>query len=147
MKRTAIILLSILVAFMATNVAEAKSKKRTSKSSIPSASVFWNTLGNRDLSTIGLKLLYEKKEDNCGLVYYGTNVKVASRGGWDVNITATGPHAFYYTNAWEVESSHDFGFKNKADRDKFYNEMMKIGYDSDTFYKSHSNGWYLILQD
>lgn len=147
MKRTAIILLSILVAFMTTNVAEAKSKKRDSKSGIPSASVFWNTLSNRDLRTIGLQLLYEKKEGNCGLVYYGTNVKVTSRGGWNVKITATGPNAFYYTNAWGEESSHDFGFKNKADRDKFYNEMMKIGYDPDTYYKSYSDGWYLILQD
>lgn len=142
MKRITIILLSILVAFMATNVAEAKSKKRDSKSGIPSASAFWNCLGNSSLKSIGLKLLYEEIEDNYGVVYHGINVKVTSRGRGDVNITATGPHAFYYTNAWGEESSHEFGFKNKTDRDKFYNEMMKIGYDSDTFYKSTSNGWF-----
>ena len=147
MKRFSIILLTIAVALMAGTASLDAKVKKSRSSSIPSASVFWNTLSNRDLRTIGLQLLYEKKEGNCGLVYYGTNVKVTSRGGWNVKITAIGSNAFYYTNAWGEESSHDFGFKNKADRDKFYNEMMKIGYDPDIYYKSFSGGWYLILQD
>ena len=166
MKRIPILFLGLLIAMMTVNVATAKGRKHSSasRSAIPSASAVINIdLDNPDKAkaTTGLELLYEYKnsypdpydsditceEYQC---IYGKDAKV-NKNGDNITIVATGAHAFYYYFEHYIATGSDwervFGFKNKADRDKFYKQLLRYGYDSDQLYKTTSDGWYIISID
>ena len=135
-------------------VSDAKTKKRHSSSSsssgVPSYEAFSNALGNpQKMKALGIEVLYEDitpetdEDPEIGVCYIGKDVVITPLGGYDVDIKATSPHAFFQCDAWAYESSHDFAFKNKADRDKWYKQMVKV-YGSDSLSKDYSNGWYWI---
>lgn len=166
MKRLSILLLCVLIAMMAGDIVSAKGKRHTasSKSGIPSASVVMKMeLDNPDKvkALTGLDLLYKNLNDLPGSedentsyeraeYYYGKDAKIIQNGDI-ITVIGTGPHAFYYSYEHYItdvnEWMYEFGFKNKADREKFYKQLKKLGYDSDVLYKSHSNGWYTITID
>lgn len=136
-------------------VSDAKTRRRHSSSSsssgVPSYQAFSDAIGNpQKMKELGISKLYEDitpatdDDPEIGVVYYGKDVKIVPRGGYERDIIATGPHAFFSEDSWAVEADHDFGFKNKADRDKFYNQMLKAGYDKENISKSYFNGWYWI---
>ena len=134
-------------------VSDAKTRRHhnssSSSSTIPSFNAIWNANGSRGLKALGIKKLYAKSISTCTIEYYGKNVKVTPSGdGWQVKLTATGSNAFYYFTNWaEGDGIYDeFGFKDRADRDNFYNQIMNSDLDFDEYEvkTDYSSGWYTV---
>lgn len=103
----------------------------------------------------GMDKIYYKKEPASrannmeeGFHYiYGKNAKVSSAGKKNVIVKATGPNAFYYEANGFYNTKEEYGswswsfnFRNKADRDKFWNEYKDEPYAK----KGYKNGWYWV---
>ena len=148
-------IIALLLLCTIAQVSDAKTRRRhsstSSSSGVPSYQAFSDAIGNpQKMKELGISKLYEKitpatdDDPETGVVYYGKDVIIIPHGGFERDIIATGPHAFFSEDSWAVEADHDFGFKDKADRDKFYNQMLKAGYTREDIFKSYSNGWYWI---
>ena len=166
MKQFSILLLGLLIATMTVNVTNAKGRKHSSssRSGIPSAKTMMEiTRDNPDevKALTGLELLFEKDSSYVSpddpditceeyICYYGKDAKINQQGD-KITVIATGRHAFYYYfeyySALSSDRIYEFGFKNKADRDKFYKQLKKLGYGSDILFKTYSDGWYIISID
>ena len=130
MKRTIFFFLALTVALMVGTSVDAKVKKSyrraaTSRSGIPSAKslegitmYFENPKKVKQMT--GLTRLYYSIEKPCrdnhhikgGSFIYGMNAKADKRG----NVTATGPHAFYYAYSYDFScEGWAYGFSDKKD--------------------------------
>ncbi len=164
MKRTTIIF-GLLVALLTSTVTlDARTRRHSSassRSSIPDAS---KVIGceYRSASEVkarsGLDLLYEyndsfpdpdEPEITCYeyFIYCGKDAKLNKKGD-KIIVKANGPHAFYYYFEHYIAAGSDwariFAFKNKADHDKFYKQLLKEVYSRDELYKTKDDGWYII---
>lgn len=164
MKRTTIIF-GLLVALLTSTVTlDARTRRHSSassRSSIPDASkvIGCESMSANEAKTkIGLDLLYSHEESwphpdvpnyNCyaQICYYGKDAKLLKKGD-KITVKATGPHAFYYCFEHSIVDGSDweriFAFKNKADHDKFYKQLLKEVYSRDELYKTKEDGWYII---
>ena len=144
--RLSIVTLALLLS--TAPIADSKTKRSIAKNAkTPSIEAIYNVCfnDNIDKKSIGLKLVYKHSGKYLGTgeydqIVYGVNVKVkkvkrTDRGSYPT-FTAIGAHAFYhFVNEWESPTgfhgtNHTFGFKDKADCDKFCNLLQKDGIET-----------------
>ncbi len=141
-------------------VSDARTRKtKSSTSKTPSIEAFYKAFEDpKAMQAIGLKRIYKNSGKYAGTgtydhVAYGINVKVKKMTTKNSNgirfpiFTATNPHAFYhFEDEWDSPTGfhgceHTFGFKDKADCNKFCRLLQKDGIDKTP---STENGWFVI---
>ncbi len=156
-KLSIIVLALVCIATPMTDAKVKNSHRRatTSRSGIPSAKslediTMYLENPKKVKQMTGLTRLYYYIEKPCldnhfvegGSFIYGKNAKADKRG----NVTATGPHAFYYNYCHDFScEGWEYGFSDESDRDNFWNELSKTQDDMDESYvKKYEKGWFTI---
>ena len=148
MKRTAILLLSLAIALMASNGVSAKGKvRKSSDAAVPSVQAVFRQLDraiSNPTSTVdGFDLLanhYDYK------VYYGKNVNITLDSDGDVsNASATSQNAFYFSIDLANEGGASIFFKSKANRDAFFAKFKKTRHNRRWTTRFEERGWYGVV--
>ena len=157
MKRISILLLTIAIALMAGNGVSAKGKvRKSSDATVPNVQSVMNQIhklwdnSHNPQTVSGIDLLAKKYDDSgyddnlVTAVVFGKNANIIFDEFYGCRATATSQHAFYFYCSLNDDSGIYICFKSKADRDKFYNQMLKAGFSRETIRKSYFKGWYWI---